>query len=147
MKFSKLWLPVFVWCYVIYFFSDIPGLDTGLGVWDLILRKGAHITEYFVLTILLVRAFRRSFRMLCTFLIIFPSVISFLYACSDEYHQTFIKNRCGTPWDVLVDTVGILLVIFLYIKKSKLVPPRRDDQNLIPRKHGVTETRKARRTT
>ena len=118
MKFIKLWLPVFVWGYIIYYLSDIPGLGTGLGVWDLILRKGAHITEYFILTILLVRAFRRSFRMSIAFLIFWPSVISFLYAVSDEYHQSFIKNRCGTPWDVLVDTVGILLVVFLYIKKG-----------------------------
>ena len=118
MKFIKLWLPVFVWGYIIYYLSDIPGLGTGLGVWDLILRKGAHITEYFILTILLVRAFRRSFRMSFAFLIFWPSVISFLYAVSDEYHQSFIKNRCCTPWDVLVDTVGILLVVFLYIKKG-----------------------------
>ncbi|PKM93081.1 MAG: hypothetical protein CVU80_00070 [Elusimicrobia bacterium HGW-Elusimicrobia-4] len=118
MKFIKPWLPVFVWGYIIYFLSDIPGLDTGLGIWDLILRKGAHITEYFILTILLIRAFRRSFRMSFVFLIFCPSVISFLYAVSDEYHQTFIKNRCGTPWDILVDTVGILLVVYLYFKKG-----------------------------
>ncbi|PIU83110.1 MAG: hypothetical protein COS68_05800 [Elusimicrobia bacterium CG06_land_8_20_14_3_00_38_11] len=118
MKFIKLWLPVFVWGYIIYYLSDIPGLGTGLGIWDLILRKGAHITEYFILTILLIRAFRRSFRMPFKFLIFWPSVISFLYAISDEYHQSFIKNRCGTLWDVLVDTVGILLVVYLYIKKG-----------------------------
>ncbi|MFA5780116.1 MAG: VanZ family protein [Elusimicrobiota bacterium] len=120
MKFIKLWLPVFVWGYIIYYLSDIPGLGTGLGVWDLILRKGAHITEYFILTILLIRAFRRSFRKSYAFLIFWPSVISFLYAVSDEYHQTFIKNRCGTPWDVLVDIVGILLVVYLYIKKGNV---------------------------
>ena len=118
MKFIKLWLPVFVWGYIIYYLSDIPGLGTGLGIWDLILRKGAHITEYFILTILLIRAFRRSFRMPFKFLIFWPSVISFLYAISDKYHQSFIKNRCGTLWDVLVDTVGILLVVYLYIKKG-----------------------------
>lgn len=118
MKFIKLWLPVFVWGYIIYFLSDIPGLGTGLGIWDLILRKGAHITEYFILTILLIRAFRRSFRMSFALLIFWPSVISFLYAVSDEYHQSFIKNRCGTPWDVLVDAVGILIVVYLYIKKG-----------------------------
>lgn len=118
MKLIKLWLPVFVWCYAIYYFSDIPGLKTGLGFWDLILRKGAHITEYLILTLLLIRAFRKSFRMTFSFLIIFPSVISFLYACTDEYHQTFVKYRCGTPWDVMVDTVGILIVVYIYLKKG-----------------------------
>ncbi|MEW6558145.1 MAG: VanZ family protein [Elusimicrobiota bacterium] len=118
MKFVKLWLPVFVWGYIIYYLSDIPGLKTGLGVWDLILRKGAHITEYFILAILLVRAFRKSFRLPFVFLIFWPAVISFLYAVSDEYHQSLIKNRCGSVWDVLVDTVGISLVVFLYLKKG-----------------------------
>ncbi|MFH1540718.1 MAG: VanZ family protein [Elusimicrobiota bacterium] len=116
MKFAKLWLPIFIWSYIIYYFSSIPGLKTPFGIWDLILRKGAHITEYFILTILLIRAFRKSFRISFPFLVLWPSVISFLYACSDEYHQIFVKDRCGTPLDVLVDAVGILIVIFIYIK-------------------------------
>ncbi|MDD5686402.1 MAG: VanZ family protein [Elusimicrobia bacterium] len=118
MKYFKLWVPIIVWCYIIYFFSDIPGLGTGLGVWDLFLRKGAHITEYFILTLLLIRAFRRSFRISFPLMVLLPSIFSFLYACSDEYHQTFIKNRCGTPWDVLIDTLGILIVVYIYIKKG-----------------------------
>ncbi|MBN1383421.1 MAG: VanZ family protein [Elusimicrobia bacterium] len=118
MKFIKLWLPVFIWCYIIYFLSDIPGLGTGLEIWDFILRKIAHITEYFVLTILLYRAFRRSFRLNLIPMLLLPAILSFLYAISDEYHQTFIVNRSGTVWDVLIDSVGILLVMFIYIKKG-----------------------------
>ena len=116
MKLIKLWLPVFAWCYIIYFLSSVPGLKTDFGVCDLILRKCAHITEYFILTILLIRAFRHSFQIGFRFLIVFASAISFLYAISDEYHQTFVVNRCGCPSDVLVDTVGILLVILLYTR-------------------------------
>lgn len=41
-----------------------------------------------------------------------------MYAMSDEYHQSFISNRSGTPWDVLVDSIGVLLVVYLYIKKG-----------------------------
>ena len=35
------------------------------------------------------------------------AVISILYACSDEYHQTFTDNRSGTAVDVGIDAVGI----------------------------------------
>ena len=37
------WLPVLVWAAVIFTFSSIPDLGTGLGGWDLVLRKLAHV--------------------------------------------------------------------------------------------------------
>ena len=51
-----MWLPVVAWAAVIFAFSSIPSLSSGLGTWDTILRKGAHITEYAVLGALLYRA-------------------------------------------------------------------------------------------
>ena len=54
-----VWLPVIVWAAVIFTFSSIPSLSTGLGTWDTILRKGAHVTEYAVLGGLLYRALGR----------------------------------------------------------------------------------------
>jgi len=56
----SLWLPVVVWAAVIFLFSSIPSLGTGLGVWDTILRKGAHMTEYAILGLLLLRAIGRE---------------------------------------------------------------------------------------
>jgi hypothetical protein len=50
------WLPVLVWAGVIFAFSSIPSLNSGLGSWDYVLRKGAHMTEYAILAVLLVRA-------------------------------------------------------------------------------------------
>ena len=52
----RAWLPVVVWCAVIFAFSAVPSLGTGLGTWDLVLRKLAHVTEYAILAVLLVRA-------------------------------------------------------------------------------------------
>jgi len=50
------WLPVVVWAAVIFAFSSVPSLSTHLGTWDLLLRKLAHMTEYAVLALLLLRA-------------------------------------------------------------------------------------------
>ncbi|OGS46261.1 MAG: hypothetical protein A2539_02725 [Elusimicrobia bacterium RIFOXYD2_FULL_34_15] len=119
MKFIKLWLPVFIWCCLIFYLSDIPGLESGLGLYDFVLRKGAHITEYFVLTLLLYRAFRKSFFLSFSAIIFWSSFLSFLYAVSDEFHQTFIPNRDGNYGDVLIDAIGILLAIFIYLKKGE----------------------------
>jgi len=43
---ASRWLPVLVWAGVIFAFSSIPSLNSGLGTWDYVLRKGAHTTEY-----------------------------------------------------------------------------------------------------
>jgi VanZ family protein len=94
------WLPVLLWAGVIFAFSSIPSLGTGLGTWDVILRKGAHITEYVVLALLLVRAVGREA----------PAVaLGVVYAASDELHQAFVRGRHASPVDVAIDTVGLLL--------------------------------------
>ena len=48
-SFARLWLPVVAWAAVIFAFSSVPDLGTGLGGWDLVLRKIAHAAEYAVL--------------------------------------------------------------------------------------------------
>src|SRR5918912_19993 len=45
----SLWLPVVAWAAVIFALSAIPSLSSGLGTWDYVLRKCAHVTEYAVL--------------------------------------------------------------------------------------------------
>jgi len=34
--------------------------------------------------------------------------VCFIYAASDEYHQSFVFGRAGVIGDVLIDAVGIL---------------------------------------
>ena len=84
---------------LIFFFSAQPDLGTGLGVWDTILRKAAHMTEYGVLWWLWWRAlgYRRVGAAVA---------ITLAYAATDEFHQTFVTDRHGTPVDVLIDSVG-----------------------------------------
>lgn len=39
--------------------------------------------------------------------------ISLAYACTDEFHQTFVDGRHGTPVDVLIDAAGIATALLL----------------------------------
>lgn len=94
------WVAVVAWCIVIFWFSSIPSLSTGLGFWDLLLRKAAHMTEYAILMLLLLRT-RIPVWLALT--------LGVLYASSDEWHQTFVEGRAGRPVDVLIDTIGLLL--------------------------------------
>lgn len=70
-------------------------------------RKAAHMTEYAVLAILLpvtLSMYGVSWKTL----VWLGPLLSILYACTDEYHQTFVPDRSGSPRDVLIDSVGIL---------------------------------------
>lgn len=92
------------------------------------LRKVAHGSVYFILAILLIYAFlvsiqSRHKKLLLVFLV--TILICFLYACSDEYHQTFVVGRTGQFSDVLIDSVGALLgsglssVIYVFFRKKR----------------------------
>ena len=85
---------------LIFGLSATPDLNSGLGPLDLWLRKGAHITIYLVLWLTLARAtdWRRP---------ILATVIALLYAASDEFHQTYVSGRHGTPVDVGIDAIGM----------------------------------------
>ena len=125
MKFLKLWVPVFSWCALIFYLSSIPQLTTGWGVYDLILRKAAHIAEYFILAWLLYRAFQGSFNLSFFYLFFQSFSLSFLYALSDEIHQLFVFGRFSSSADLAVDTLGIIgFFIFLRYKKLYLSAKR-----------------------
>ena len=94
------WLPVVLWAGLIFALSSIPSLGTGLGTWDVILRKCAHTAEFAVLALLLTRAVDREAPALA---------LGILYAASDELHQAFVRGRHASPVDVAIDTVGLLI--------------------------------------
>jgi VanZ family protein len=90
---------------VIFAFSAVPSLSSGLGTWDLLLRKIAHLSEYAILGALLVRAVQR------------PAVAILaggLYAVSDELHQHFVRGRHAAWYDVLIDTVGVTIGVLVW---------------------------------
>jgi VanZ family protein len=105
-----LWLPVVVWAAVIFTFSSIPALSTGLGTWDTVLRKGAHVTEYAVLGMLLYRAFAREVPALAT---------GIAYAATDELHQHFVRGRSASPVDVAIDAVGIAVGMLVWLRVQR----------------------------
>ena len=102
----SLWAPVIVWAGVIFAFSTIPSLGTGLGTWDLVLRKLAHGAEFAVLGALLFRA-TRSWPL--------ALIAGSAYAATDEVHQMFVDGRVGSPVDWAIDTAGVGVGIALYL--------------------------------
>ncbi|NCF75217.1 MAG: hypothetical protein GWO87_01885 [Xanthomonadaceae bacterium] len=113
------WVLVVIWMLVIFYFSNQPNLRSSLpNLWDLIFRKIAHILEFAVLTYFLIKAFR-NYNISAKNILFFSFIVSFFYAMSDEFHQTFIQGRCGAIKDVLIDTIGIILCLTFYKNKGK----------------------------
>jgi VanZ family protein len=101
----RLWAPVVLWAAVIFAFSSIPDLGTGLGTWDLVLRKLAHGAEFALLGALLLRALGQELPALAA---------GIAYAVTDELHQHFVSGRVGAPLDVLIDSAGVALGIAVW---------------------------------
>ena len=85
---------------VIYALSAQPDLNSGLGAIDFVGRKLIHMTEYGLLFLLWLRALRWRSPLAA-------AVIAVAYSATDEFHQTFVEGRHGTPVDVLIDSLGI----------------------------------------
>jgi len=85
---------------LIFALSATPDLSSGLGTWDFILRKTAHVGIFGLLWLTVARAsdWRRPS---------LAALIAVLYAASDELHQSFVQGRHGTAVDVMIDSVGI----------------------------------------
>jgi len=103
-----LWLPPLLLMGVIFALSAQPSLDSGLGPIDLIGRKLIHFGSYALLCFLWWRAFRSVTNDRIAVLLAF--VLASGYAITDEFHQTFVEGRHGTPVDWAIDSAGAALV-------------------------------------
>lgn len=83
------------------------------------LRKAAHASEYFIFTILILIALKNS-GVKGNKKFIIALVICFIYACTDEYHQTFVNGRTGQFSDILIDTFGGFISCLMYIFMMKI---------------------------
>jgi VanZ family protein len=87
---------------VIFGLSAQPDLNSGLGTIDFVARKIVHMTEYGLLWFLWHRALDGERPALA-------AAITVAYAASDEFHQTFVDGRHGTPRDVGIDAAGVAI--------------------------------------
>ena len=78
-------------------------------------RKAAHMFLYFCLSLLLflaVSQLTRKFYQKAGWSV----GLTYLAACVDEYHQTFVPGRSGELRDTLVDLTGaLIMLLFLWI--------------------------------
>lgn len=150
--FFKYWLPVLVWMAVIFTGSSdahssehssrfvepflhwlFPHMSQPhIDDLHLFIRKCGHLTEYAILALLVWRALHQSGNNLPAWS--WPKVggtllVVFLYAATDEFHQSFVPTRTPHFTDVLIDTTGaaiallVLRLVTLYHRRGQ--PPKK----------------------
>ena len=106
---------------LIFYLSAQPNLSSGLGTLDLIGRKLVHMGEYGLLWLLWWRAFGYGGRRAA----IAAAAIALAYAASDEWHQTFVDGRSGSPVDWVIDAAGVSLAAGLVRLRATRARARR----------------------
>ncbi|HET6514559.1 MAG TPA: VanZ family protein [Thermodesulfovibrionales bacterium] len=130
----KHWLPVIFWLAVIFSMSTdtFSSQNTSVIIEPMLrflkptmtletiemvhgfIRKCAHITEYFILGLLLFRAFHYGTLDSSPSISALLAVIFVVIAASaDEFHQSFVATRTASIADVLLDATGGILAQFM----------------------------------
>ena len=136
MKKLKYFIPAICWTIFIFIMSHTNGNDSSSqsnfiaklilefinidhNTLTFMIRKIAHMSEYAILLLLLYYALSN---VISKHTLSLSLLVTFIYACSDEFHQLFIPGRSGQFKDVLIDTSGaliMLMIIFLWQRKNK----------------------------
>jgi hypothetical protein len=120
----RLFLPVLLWCAVIFAFSSFSTGSVSSFYWpDFIVKKLAHVFEYALLTTFSYRALwnsgiekKKAF--------IASAAFSVFYGTTDELHQAFVPGREPHIRDVVFDTIGTSLAIYYLWKLLPKTPTR-----------------------
>lgn len=82
-----------------------------LSTLNFLVRKGAHLTEYAILTLLSFNVGTIGLQRPWKSVLPYALLGSALFAITDEIHQSFVPNRGASPIDVLIDITGALLAV------------------------------------
>ena len=93
--------------------KGIPGLI------EFFIRKGAHFSIYFVLAIAVASVIHLWMKKKPLKLASLTVLFVFLYACSDEWHQSFTGERTPLFQDVMIDTVGGICGVAIFLWWSR----------------------------
>jgi VanZ family protein len=144
MRWLKYWWPALIWAVIVSGFST--GLFTSENTGSIIIpvlhfflahaspetlqflhhiiRKCGHLTEYWILSLLILRGIRGGRREMHLRWALLTILVVAGYASLDEFHQSFVPGRTAAVGDVLIDTCGgamgqIIAWLWLFFRKDR----------------------------
>jgi VanZ family protein len=107
---------------LIFYLSSIPGEQLGPDTLAVtLIKKAGHAFTFGVLAALYLYALKGKISLVETQGVFFllSLFLAFLYALSDEYHQSFTPGRHSSGHDVIIDVCGALLaLVLLHVVKT-----------------------------
>ena len=89
-------------------------------IFQLVVRKAGHFTEYAILALLAARAFLTSARELLRHRWFWVSLLLVVaYSLSDEFHQSFYPSRTASIYDSMIDSFGGLTALALLARRKE----------------------------
>ena len=120
----RFWLPVVLWAAVIFTFSTWPTKKSSeFYLWDFIVKKTAHVVEYGIFTILIYRALKAS-GVNKLEAAVYAVILAIMYGMSDEFHQSFTPGREPKVRDVVIDSFGSMISMYLVLKILPKAPEK-----------------------
>lgn len=133
-RWIRQWAPAVVWAAVIWTMSTdyfsaaktaswinplLRWFDPGISAHALnelhhVIRKSAHVVEYFIFTLLLYHGLRGQQRGWHLKWALIALVTAACYSGLDEVHQAFVADRTASPWDSLLDSSAAFAAMAVY---------------------------------
>jgi VanZ family protein len=103
--------------------------ERSVALYQFVMRKTGHLTEYFIFALLAARVFQTSSRALLRQRWFWAALLLVVaYSLSDEFHQSFYPSRTASIYDSMIDSFGGFLgLVILSIRRrrsSNTVPSR-----------------------
>ena len=112
-RFVFYWLPLILYCLLIYIQSDKPSPEM-IPSFQFV-DKLLHFAAYGILGILFYRAFRTlRIKDNIKALMLLSVISATLYGISDEIHQSFVPFRQAEVADAIADMIGAISGVCLY---------------------------------
>lgn len=112
---SRFIIPILMWL------MPNASIET-ITLYHTAIRKTTHFLEYAFLAFLLFRAFRAEQRGWKSGWALGAGIIALGYAALDEFLQSMISARTGSPYDWLIDSAGVLCALgILSVRKGESV--------------------------
>ena len=104
----------------IFVFSSIPSVEMpNFGVLDFLVKKGAHALGYGLLALAYLWGLKGKGSEIESRQLYIAWVLATMYSATDEFHQSFVPGRHPAITDVMIDSLGANLALFLVNKFYK----------------------------
>ena len=83
------------------------------GLVDFLVKKGGHALGYGLLALAYLRGLKGESSEIVSRQLFIAWVLATLYSATDEFHQSFVPGRHPAVTDVMIDSVGAAIALFL----------------------------------